>query len=376
MRLSLGSAQRPAARHRLAGAAAVCLCATVAAAAPLTGAAPASAAPAGTARTAALARTGTHAGPATHAVPRPAHSAAPGQGGTGSAGPAEPALAVQGRAVPSRAVPGRAAPGPAAPASSSAVRRVRQRAGGGDRRRAAGRARGDRPLSRPRRAGAAQGEGLRLRRRRRGHRPGAGRQGPARPVPARQHAEGPDRHRLDAGAQPGRDRGRLAPGREPDTEQGRADPGRQLHGLRPVQGAADDLRQRRGGRAGPGDRVLRQGHGADQRRSAPSAGLRHGRREAERPGRAGPARVRLRRGAVRPAGAGRARVHARRDAADRSVSSSGSTGGATTPGGRPCGPRTPCCTRSGAISAARSAGPPRPGLRSSAGPAAATPRWW
>ena len=86
MRLSLGSAQRPAARHRLAGAAAACLCATVAAAAPLTGAAPASAAPAGAARTAALARTGTHAGPATHAVPRPAHSAAPGQGGTGSAG--------------------------------------------------------------------------------------------------------------------------------------------------------------------------------------------------------------------------------------------------------------------------------------------------
>jgi serine-type D-Ala-D-Ala carboxypeptidase (penicillin-binding protein 5/6) len=89
MRLFLGSAQRPAGRHRLAGAMAACLCATVAAAVPLTGAAPASAPPAGAtgpARTAALARTGTHAGPATHAVPQPARSAAPGQGSTGSGG--------------------------------------------------------------------------------------------------------------------------------------------------------------------------------------------------------------------------------------------------------------------------------------------------
>jgi serine-type D-Ala-D-Ala carboxypeptidase (penicillin-binding protein 5/6) len=65
MRLFLGSAQRPAARrHRLAGAAAACLCAAVAAATALPGAPPASAAPAGlTAR-----------------GPRPAHSPAPGAG--------------------------------------------------------------------------------------------------------------------------------------------------------------------------------------------------------------------------------------------------------------------------------------------------------
>ncbi len=70
MRLSLGSAQRPAVhRHRLAGAAAACLCATVAATTALAGAAPASAAPAGL-----IARAG----------PRPAHSPAPGQGGSGS----------------------------------------------------------------------------------------------------------------------------------------------------------------------------------------------------------------------------------------------------------------------------------------------------
>src|SRR5438876_936390 len=65
MRLFLGSAQRPAARrHRLAGAAAACLCATVAATA-LPGAPPASAAPAGL-----IARAG----------PQPPHSAAPGPG--------------------------------------------------------------------------------------------------------------------------------------------------------------------------------------------------------------------------------------------------------------------------------------------------------
>ena len=118
-----------------------------------------------------------------------------------------------------------------------------------------------------------------------------------------------------------------------DTEQGRADPRRQLQDVRPVQGAPDDLRQRRGGRAGPGDRVLRQGHGADQRRGAPPAGLRHGRHEAERPGRPGPARVRLRRGAVRPPGAGHSRVHARRERCGSSVSRSGRTGRPITPAG-------------------------------------------
>jgi serine-type D-Ala-D-Ala carboxypeptidase (penicillin-binding protein 5/6) len=79
MRLFLGSAQRPAARHRLAGAAAACLCATVAVATGLAGAAPA-----GAARTAAPTRPGMHAGSAAHAVPRPARSAAPGQGSGGS----------------------------------------------------------------------------------------------------------------------------------------------------------------------------------------------------------------------------------------------------------------------------------------------------
>jgi len=80
MRLSLGSVQRPAARrHRLAGVAAACLCTTVAVATALAGAAPA-----GAARTAAPARPGTYAGPAAHAVPRPARSAAPGQGSGGS----------------------------------------------------------------------------------------------------------------------------------------------------------------------------------------------------------------------------------------------------------------------------------------------------
>ena len=240
MRLSLGSAQRPAARHRLAGAAAACLCATVAAAAPLTGAAPASAAPAGRSPDG-------RAGPDGHArrsrqrtpcrgqpiqrrrvtggtgsgrvrrnrlwrfrveqfqvaaVPGPSSSRSGGSSGSGSSGSAGSASA-RGGGI---------GPWPARPARPGA--RPCPQVG---------------PLSGPRRAAAAQGEGLRLRRRRRGHRPGAGRQGPARPVPARQHAEGPDRHRLDAGAQPGRDRGRLAPGREPDTEQGRADPGRQLH---------------------------------------------------------------------------------------------------------------------------------------------------
>jgi len=91
MRLFLGSAQRPAARRpKLAGAAAACLCATVAAAAALAGTPPAAAAPAGTTGTtgtAALARPGAHAGPAAHAVPRPARSAAPGQGvGQGGSG--------------------------------------------------------------------------------------------------------------------------------------------------------------------------------------------------------------------------------------------------------------------------------------------------
>jgi serine-type D-Ala-D-Ala carboxypeptidase (penicillin-binding protein 5/6) len=70
MRLFLGSAQRPAARrHRLAGAAAACLCAAVAAT-PLSGAATASAAPAGL-----IAR----------GEPRTAHSPAPGPG-AGQAG--------------------------------------------------------------------------------------------------------------------------------------------------------------------------------------------------------------------------------------------------------------------------------------------------
>jgi len=93
MRLSLGNAQRPAVRrHRLAGATAACLCASVAAAAALAGTAPAVAAPVGAtgpAGTAALAQPGSPAGPAIPAVPRPAHSAAPGQGaGQSGSGPA------------------------------------------------------------------------------------------------------------------------------------------------------------------------------------------------------------------------------------------------------------------------------------------------
>ena len=57
---------------------------------------------------------------------------------------------------------------------------------------------------------------------------------------------------------------------------------RQLPGVRPVQGAADDLRQRRGDALVQATGSYSQGHGDAQRRGTPSAGRRHHGGDTER----------------------------------------------------------------------------------------------
>ena len=176
-----------------------------------------------------------------------------------------------------------------------------------------------RALPRARRPAAALGPRLLLRDRGRGDRAGAGGQGPARALPAGQHAEGTHRGRADAGAEARRHRGDLGAGRGRDPEQGRPGQGARVPGVRPVPGPAADFRQRRGDRPRPGDRVLRQGRGHDERRGPPAPGRRHRGQAAQRAERQGPAHLRLRPGPVRPAGADHAGVHADRGHPDRDV---------------------------------------------------------
>ena len=116
-----------------------------------------------------------------------------------------------------------------------------------------------RPLPGQQAAAAAAGTGIRLRHRRCGNRPGAGGQGPARRVPASQHAQGADRDNADSVAEPRR-RGR----RHPAGDLGRAERGRSqarpaLSGVQLVQGPVADLGQRCRGVPGRGQPALSTG---------------------------------------------------------------------------------------------------------------------